>query len=716
VLGYKKVLRFTFRVFQSRRNTHQERNLRCFYEQSAALMAVGTCEGDCYQGKGVFTNADGRKYDGDWSDGKPHGRGVGIDGSFTLYEGQWQRGKWHGKGASTWSDGTTYDGEWRDGQKHGQGVLTQPGGVNYKGEWKENKRHGNGVFADADQSLFSGQWKEDQKDGEGLFTFADGARYDGQFRDGAQHGKGLFTYLDGGSYSGQWQKGQHHGDGVFAYADGHSWAGQWKKDMQHGKGVHTFDDATTCRGEWEDGKRQGNGPVADCRGSRSEHHGRGVQVVVSAKNGGEFRDGKGAATQADGIAYRKDNGDSKDGKHHGNSGGCMFSGDWKAASGQAGGGKAKTKPTAPLLVNASTNTPHQLLRSTLGWWFIAAIALVLWFRRKRTPGGGAGESEDRQPRRRRHNRRRRNNAASARQQPQVPLPLPAQQEAHLTTRRGEPEETEPCWWEALSDFHSVLHNEASPTYKCSITHEVMRDPWMLVETTNNFEATAIYRWVVVHGKTHDPKTREELTSPELKPNVALRRDIRSWCECRAAELANRNEAVREALQPVPVEHSAVKQLHVFVDDSNLVLGAQGRELSVGKLVARIHGTRQLQQRVVVGSGHKPAHWARWKEAKYEVYADTARRGPEVFVDEALMSQIAKAASQRFRRPRVLAVVTGDGNANGGRATFPDHIQTALLHGWSVELYAWKGAVHRTYALFAKEYPERFQLVYLDGAV
>ena len=111
---------------------------------------------------------------------------------------------------------------------------------------------------------------------------------------------------------------------------------------------------------------------------------------------------------------------------------------------------------------------------------------------------------------------------------------------------------------------------------------------------------------------HDPKTRENITNPELKPHVALQRDIRRWCEHRAAALAKQNQA----LQPKPVDRSAPTQLHVFVDDSNLVLGAQGRELSIGRLVGRIHGTRQIVQRVVVGSGHKPAHWARWKEARY----------------------------------------------------------------------------------------------------
>jgi hypothetical protein len=354
----------------------------------------------------------------------------------------------------------------------------------------------------------------------------------------------------------------------------------------------------------------------------------------------------------------------------------------------------------------------------------AMVIIMLWFRRRGKPGaapqdrqslsstlqrrrGGGHQQQRQRDNRRRNNANRRQHSPSECAQEQPPLPPPK------LSYRGKPDATEPSWWEALADYHAILQEEAPPTFTCSITHEIMRSPWMLVETMNTFEARAIYRWVVLLGKTHDPKTRENITNPALKPHVALQRDIRQWCEDRVAALAKQNEALQPAAARRSVEHSAPRQLHVFVDDSNLVLGAQGKGLSIGKLVARIHGTRQLEQRVVVGSGHKPAHWSRWREAGYKVHAD-ARRGPEVFVDEALMSQIAQAASQKFRQPRVLAVVTGDGNANGGRATFPDHIQTALLHGWSVELYAWRGAVHRTYARFAETYPRQFKIVHLDG--
>jgi hypothetical protein len=91
----------------------------------------------------------------------------------------------------------------------------------------------------------------------------------------------------------------------------------------------------------------------------------------------------------------------------------------------------------------------------------------------------------------------------------------------------------------------------------------------------------------------------------------------------------------------------------------------------------------------------------------------ARRGKEVFVDEALMSQMGKTASRTYEPPHTLALVTGDGNNNFGRASFPEHIDTALLHGWHVELYSWRGSVSGVYRQYAKAYPAQFKVIYLD---
>ena len=50
-----------------------------------------------------MTLPDGHRYDGEWSNGVPHGQGV-----------------------RTWPDGQRYDGEWRNGVPHGQDVHTPP--------------------------------------------------------------------------------------------------------------------------------------------------------------------------------------------------------------------------------------------------------------------------------------------------------------------------------------------------------------------------------------------------------------------------------------------------------------------------------------------------------------------------------------------------------------------------------------------------------------
>lgn len=157
----------------------------------------------------------------------------------------------------------------------------------------------------------------------------------------------------------------------------------------------------------------------------------------------------------------------------------------------------------------------------------------------------------------------------------------------------------------------------------------------------------------------------------------------------------------------------------FVDESNLVVGAPaGRVVNIGKLVQIIHQSRKTMETVVVGSGSnatKSTHWKRWRQAGYTVMNDP-RRGKEVFVDEALLAQLGKTAARTYQPPRVLALVTGDGNQNHDRASFPDHLQTALLHGWHVELYSWKRSVHSCYSKFAEEYSKKFKIIHLDGRV
>ena len=45
----------------------------------------------------------------------------------------------NGYGTYTWADGTKYVGEWKDGKRHGQGTYTFPDGTVEKGIWEKDK-------------------------------------------------------------------------------------------------------------------------------------------------------------------------------------------------------------------------------------------------------------------------------------------------------------------------------------------------------------------------------------------------------------------------------------------------------------------------------------------------------------------------------------------------------------------------------------------------
>ena len=73
-------------------------------------------KGDCEDGQGTFA----------WSDGK-------------KYVGEFKEGKRNGQGTFTWPSGTKYVGEFKNGKMHGKGILTSPDGKKYVGEFKNNK-------------------------------------------------------------------------------------------------------------------------------------------------------------------------------------------------------------------------------------------------------------------------------------------------------------------------------------------------------------------------------------------------------------------------------------------------------------------------------------------------------------------------------------------------------------------------------------------------
>jgi hypothetical protein len=71
--------------------------------------------------------------------------------------------KLHGKGIYTWADGRSYDGAYIDDKKEGFGVYIWPDGRKYEGQWLNGKQHGEGKFTNTKGKSRRGEWKEGEK-------------------------------------------------------------------------------------------------------------------------------------------------------------------------------------------------------------------------------------------------------------------------------------------------------------------------------------------------------------------------------------------------------------------------------------------------------------------------------------------------------------------------------------------------------------------------
>jgi hypothetical protein len=185
--------------------------------------------------------------------------------------------------------------------------------------------------------------------------------------------------------------------------------------------------------------------------------------------------------------------------------------------------------------------------------------------------------------------------------------------------------------------------------------------------------------------------------------------------------------LRLAGMPVPVTRAA----HVFVDNSNLHIGAQQAEKTAGgaaeresiatfdysALAAYIErgGERAIAQRVVAGIMPQAVR-QRWQELGYRVkggslHSDTDRVAN---IDEFLHAQILVEVAAGAE-PAHLVLVTGDGNANRGNSSFPLCCAVAMRCGWSVEVVAWRASVNAVYPALAALVPGWVQVRFLDDA-
>lgn len=150
------------------------------------------------------------------------------------------------------------------------------------------------------------------------------------------------------------------------------------------------------------------------------------------------------------------------------------------------------------------------------------------------------------------------------------------------------------------------------------------------------------------------------------------------------------------------EEAAAATVHIFVDNTNI---NPGTRMTHKTLVQVVEDNRNVVTRMVFGSitpENKASCLTRqcWVRLNYTPhFQQRAVNTPEQFVDDALIAQIQQlvlATPAEVAKQSSLVLLTGDGNHNEGRTTFPDAIKHALKLGWLVEVWSWRQSCNNIY--------------------
>jgi hypothetical protein len=183
----------------------------------------------------------GSRYEGEVSVKTKRREGEGTymyPNSFFTYQGQWLDGKKHGRGRLSFSDGGYYEGDFEQGEINGQGSQRWPDGAVYTGQFINGERHGEGRIDRSDGSTYSGTWQRNKYSGKGELTLPNGDCYIGELSNHKFHGKGVLTQPKADRrYEGLFQTGLFEGEGELRENGGKFvYVGQFKSGCMCGEG------------------------------------------------------------------------------------------------------------------------------------------------------------------------------------------------------------------------------------------------------------------------------------------------------------------------------------------------------------------------------------------------------------------------------------------------------------------------------------------------
>lgn len=119
-------------------------------------------EGDCINGKGVYTCDCGYVFEGFFEKGEK------VSGTLTkkdlVYTGQFENDQAHGKGKIIYKDGSSYEGDFAFSEPHGNGIYTLSNGFMYSGEMNQGFFSGMGEkkLTKPDTVAYWGFWQNDE--------------------------------------------------------------------------------------------------------------------------------------------------------------------------------------------------------------------------------------------------------------------------------------------------------------------------------------------------------------------------------------------------------------------------------------------------------------------------------------------------------------------------------------------------------------------------
>jgi hypothetical protein len=161
-----------------------------------------------------------------------------------------------------------------------------------------------------------------------------------------------------------------------------------------------------------------------------------------------------------------------------------------------------------------------------------------------------------------------------------------------------------------------------------------------------------------------------------------------------------------------------QKIHIFVDASNTMWERDVVEAQ--RLFDAITNSRDVVRKVAVGSRSKGKNVLLEKlkqDANWEVTILERVNGHEQAVDDIIHAAMQSDILKDYGDKRTMIVLTGDGNANEGRTSFPVVIEQAigkkLGEAWNIELWPRSStSTASVYRQFVEMYPENFQLGFL----